>query len=72
MKKKLSGFTAGGFARPVICKGDKWKDKRGCLVTVENYRFNRVTFYRDGYESPCVQSDLRFLTEFQPVGEVKP
>ncbi|HED1397798.1 TPA: DUF4222 domain-containing protein, partial [Citrobacter freundii] len=26
----------------------------------------------DGYESPCVQSDLRFLTEFQPVGEVKP
>ncbi|EEQ2702203.1 DUF4222 domain-containing protein [Escherichia coli] len=72
MKNKNSGFTASGHARPVIRKGDKWKDKRGCLVTVENYRFNRVTFYRDGYESPCVQSDLRFLTEFQPVGEVKP
>lgn len=72
MKKKLFSFTAEGFARPVICKGDKWKDKRGCLVTVESYRFNRVTFYRDGYTSPCVQSDLRFLKEFQPVDEVKP
>lgn len=72
MKKKLFSFTAEGFHRPVISKGDKWKDKRGCLVTVENYRFNRVTFYRDGYSSPCMQSDLRFLTEFQPVDEVKP
>ncbi|EOJ8425103.1 DUF4222 domain-containing protein [Escherichia coli] len=72
MKKKLTGSPASGFARPVIRKGDKWKDKRGCLVTVESYRFNRVTFYRDGYASPCVQSDLRFLIEFQPVDEVKP
>lgn len=72
MKKKLFSFTAEGFARPVISKGDKWKDKRGCLVTVESYRFNRVTFYRDGYSSPCMQSDLRFLKEFQPADEVKP
>lgn len=72
MKKKLFSFTAEGFPRPVISKGDKWKDKRGCLVTVENYRFNRVTFYRDGYSSPCMQSDLRFLKEFQPADEVKP
>jgi len=72
MKKKLTGFGASGLSHPVICKGDKWKDKRGCLVTVESYRFNRVTFYRDGYASPCVQSDLRFLIEFQPVDEVKP
>ena len=72
MKKKLSGFSAGGFARPVICKGDKWKDKRGCLVTVENYRFNRVTFYREGYKSPCIYHEQRFVKEFQPVREVKP
>ncbi|HED1397838.1 TPA: DUF4222 domain-containing protein, partial [Citrobacter freundii] len=26
----------------------------------------------DGYSSPCMQSDLRFLTEFQSVDEVKP
>lgn len=38
MKKKLTGFGARGFSHPVICKGDKWKDKRGCLVTVESYR----------------------------------
>lgn len=72
MKKKLTGLNAGGFAHPEIRPGDKWKDNRGCLVTVESYRFNRVTFYRDGYSSPCMQSDLRFLTEFQPVDEVKP
>ncbi|HED1397938.1 TPA: DUF4222 domain-containing protein, partial [Citrobacter freundii] len=38
MEKKLTGSLASGFARPVIRKGDKWKDKRGCLVTVESYR----------------------------------
>ncbi|HBC2889713.1 TPA: DUF4222 domain-containing protein [Citrobacter freundii] len=72
MKRKLTGSTASGFARPVIRKGDKWKDQRGALITVESYRLNRVTFYRDGYSSPCMQSDLRFLIEFQPVDEVKP
>ncbi|MFN1150318.1 DUF4222 domain-containing protein [Serratia liquefaciens] len=70
MPKNNSGFIASGLARSVIRKGDKWKDKRGCLVIIESYRFNRVTYYRDGYSSPCMQSDLRFLTEFQPVGEV--
>ncbi|ATI86716.1 DUF4222 domain-containing protein [Salmonella enterica] len=69
MTIKNPGLTAGGRAHPEIRPGDKWKDKRGCLVTVESYRFNRVTFYRDGYASPCVQSDLRFLREFKPVEE---
>lgn len=72
MEKKLTGSTASGFARTVIRKGDKWKDKRGCLVTVENYRFNRVTFIRDGYLSPCTLNESRFIKEFNPVGEVMP
>ncbi|EAT4435230.1 DUF4222 domain-containing protein [Salmonella enterica] len=69
MTIKNPGLTAGGRAHSEIRPGDKWKDKRGCLVTVESYRFNRVTFYRDGYASPCVQSDLRFLREFKRVEE---
>lgn len=67
MKKKLTGFNAGGLAHPEIRPGDKWKDNRGCLVTVESYRFNRVTFIREGYSSPCIQNDQRFIKEFQPV-----
>ncbi|WP_417642203.1 DUF4222 domain-containing protein [Enterobacter kobei] len=64
MKKKISGLIAGGFSRPEIRPGDKWKDNRGCLVTIESYRFNRVTFIRDGYSSPCIQNDERFIKEF--------
>lgn len=71
MKKKLTGLNAGGFTHPDIRPGGKWKDNRGCLVTVESYRFHRVTFIRDGYPSPCIQSDQRFIKEFQPVRENK-
>lgn len=71
MKKKLTGFNAGGLAHPEIRPGDKWKDNRGCLVTVESYRFNRVTFIREGYSSPCIQNDQRFIKEFQPVSTEK-
>lgn len=45
MKKKLTGLNAGGFAHPEIRPGDKWKDNRGCLVTVESYRFNKSDVY---------------------------
>lgn len=71
MKNKLTGLTAGGFAHPEIRPGDKWKDNRGCLVTVEIYRFNRVTFIREGYSSPCIQNDQRFIKEFQQVSTDK-
>ncbi|HHT8227055.1 TPA: DUF4222 domain-containing protein [Citrobacter braakii] len=64
MKKKLTGLNAGGFAHPEIRPGDKWKDNRGCLVTVESYRFNRVTFIRDGYSGECILPVTRFEKEF--------
>lgn len=64
MKINKSGFNAGGFAHPEIRPGDKWKDKRGCIITIESYQFNRVTFIREGYSEPCVFPAIRFEKEF--------
>ncbi|VAS78825.1 Uncharacterised protein [Klebsiella pneumoniae] len=72
MVKSNSGTAASGFAHPEILHGDKWADKSGLSIIIESYRFNRVTFYREGYESPCIQPEQRFIKEFQPVREVKP
>lgn len=71
MAKKLTGLIASSIAHPEICHGDKWKDKRGEIVIIESYRFGRVTFYREGYSSPCVQPESRFIKEFQPVEDNK-
>ncbi|WP_196015467.1 DUF4222 domain-containing protein [Klebsiella variicola] len=43
---------------------DRWKDKRGEMVTVKDIAFNRVKFFRDSYEFPCVFSLERFVKEF--------
>ncbi|WP_424712639.1 DUF4222 domain-containing protein, partial [Klebsiella pneumoniae] len=43
-----SGLTAGGRAHPEIRPGDKWKDSRGGIVIIESYRFDRVTYCREG------------------------
>ncbi|HDL4062989.1 TPA: DUF4222 domain-containing protein [Escherichia coli] len=43
---------------------DRWKDKRGEIVTVKDNAFNRVKFSRDGYEFPCVFPLERFVKEF--------
>lgn len=72
MKKKNTGLIASGLSQPEIRQGDKWRDGWGDIVTVESYRFNRVTFYREGYKSPCIYPEQRFVKEFQPVREVKP
>lgn len=68
MAKKINQALSEGRAQPEIRQGDKWRDNYGDIVTVESYRFCRVTFYRKGYEYPCVQPDTRFLKEFKPVG----
>ncbi|MGR9069707.1 DUF4222 domain-containing protein [Klebsiella quasipneumoniae] len=47
--------------------GSRYKDSRGAVVTVERVEFNRVTFYRDGYQFPCVQPVERFIKEFTEV-----
>ncbi len=41
----------------------RYKDAHGALVTVESVSHNRVTFYRDGYQSPCVQHNLKNATK---------
>ncbi|MBM6797077.1 DUF4222 domain-containing protein, partial [Escherichia coli] len=47
----------------------RYKDAHGALVTVESVSHNRVTFYRDGYQSPCVQPLARFMKEFAEVNQ---
>lgn len=43
---------------------DRWSEKNGEMITVNNIAFNRVTFVRDGYEFPCVFPLERFVKEF--------
>ncbi|MGO2145241.1 MAG: DUF4222 domain-containing protein [Serratia bockelmannii] len=71
MKKKNPGLIASGSAQPEINQGDKWNDSRGGIVIIESYRFNRVTFIREGYSSSCVQPVQCFIDEFKPAVESK-
>lgn len=43
---------------------DRWAEKSGEMITVDNVAFNRVTFIRDGYEFPCIFPLERFVKEF--------
>ena len=45
----------------------RYKDSHGASVTVERVEHNRVTFYRDGYQYPCIQPIERFMKEFAEV-----
>ncbi|EIT7545756.1 TPA: DUF4222 domain-containing protein [Citrobacter braakii] len=45
----------------------RYKDSHGAIVTVDRVEFNRVTFYRDGYQFPCAQPVERFIKEFSEV-----
>jgi len=65
MKKKLTGFDAGGHTHPEIRPGDKWKDSRGNLVIIESCRSDGVTFCREGYSSPCFCTPERLVREFE-------
>ncbi|MEB5738601.1 DUF4222 domain-containing protein [Klebsiella aerogenes] len=46
-----------------------YRDAHGQIVSVTTVAHNRVTFYREGYQFPCVQSIERFMKEYV---EVKP
>lgn len=64
MGKRNSGSSASGLAHPEILPGDKWADKSGVRVIIESCQFNRVKFYREGYQSPCIYPEMRFIKEF--------
>lgn len=64
MGKRNSGLSASGLAHPEILPGDKWADKSGVRVIIESSQFNRVKFYREGYQSPCIYPEMRFIKEF--------
>ncbi|HBR1007826.1 DUF4222 domain-containing protein [Klebsiella pneumoniae] len=70
MTIKISGLAAGGRAHPEIRPGDKWKDSRGSIVIIESYRFDRVTYCREGYSSPCFCTPERLAREFEFISSV--
>lgn len=57
MTKPTSNPTSNG----------RYQDASGAMVTVHSVQFNRVTFYREGYSSPCTQPVERFMREFTKV-----
>lgn len=67
MAKKINRIISEGKTQPKIRAGEKWRDSRGEIVTVKTTLFNRVVFYRKGYEFPCAQPEQRFIREFRPV-----
>ncbi|HFS0584193.1 TPA: DUF4222 domain-containing protein [Klebsiella pneumoniae] len=71
MKNLNSGLIAGAISQPEIMPGGRWEEKSGMAIIIESYRFNRVTFYREGYESPCIYPEQRFIKEFRPVKDNK-
>lgn len=44
-----------------------YRDAQGQTVSVVAVAHNRVTFYRDGYQFPCVQPINRFMKEYAEV-----
>ncbi|EOD8954710.1 TPA: DUF4222 domain-containing protein [Klebsiella aerogenes] len=44
-----------------------YRDAHGQIVSVTAVAHNRVTFYREGYQCPCVQSIERFMKEYVEV-----
>ena len=67
MKKKNSGFTASGPARPEIRPGDIFRDNYGGTVTIKGVAERRITYRRDGYEYDCVMPVYQFRRDFSLV-----
>ncbi|EES5101886.1 DUF4222 domain-containing protein [Escherichia coli] len=71
MKKKNSGFTVSGHARPEIRPGDIFKDNYGGTVTIKDVEERRITYRREGYEYDCVMPVYQFRRDFKLVGHRK-
>ena len=65
MTIKISGLAAGGRAHPEIRPGDKWKDSRGSIVIIESYRFDRVTYCREGTAHRVLHARKTGAREFE-------
>ncbi|GCL07252.1 DUF4222 domain-containing protein [Escherichia coli] len=70
MKKKNSGFTVSGHARPEIRPGDIFKDNYGGTVMIKGVEERRVTYRREGYEYDCVMPVYQFDRDFSLVQAV--
>lgn len=69
MAMKNNGLTAGGQTQPEIRPGDKWKDKFGVIIVIQQCAHNRVTYIREGYEHACICSPDRLRREFTRVAQ---
>lgn len=49
----------------------RYKDSHGHRITVVSVEFLSVTFYRDGYEHPCVQPLDRFDKDYKLIAGVR-
>ncbi|HFP6155158.1 DUF4222 domain-containing protein [Escherichia fergusonii] len=67
MKKKNSGFTASGPARPEIRPGDIFRDNYGGTVTIKSVAGRCVTYRREGYDYDCVMPVYQFRRDFSLV-----
>ncbi|HHE4631998.1 TPA: DUF4222 domain-containing protein [Escherichia coli] len=67
MKKKNSGFTASGSARPEIRPGDIFRDNYGGTVTIKSVAGRCVTYRREGYDYDCVMPVYQFRRDFSLV-----
>ncbi|MFA9593069.1 DUF4222 domain-containing protein [Citrobacter telavivensis] len=72
MMKNKTGLISGGKTQPEIRPGDIWKDSHGSVITVSECAHNRVIYYRDGYDSPCICSPDRLRREFVLVTKAPP
>ncbi|EPF6666621.1 TPA: DUF4222 domain-containing protein [Klebsiella pneumoniae] len=66
MVRKTNQVSPEGPFHPEILPGDKWADNSGVRVIIESCQFNRVKFYREDYQSPCIYPEQRFIKEFSP------
>lgn len=67
MKKKISGFTASGPARPEIRPGDIFRDNYGGTITIKDVEERRITYRREGYDYDCVMPVYQFRRDFSLV-----
>lgn len=67
MLKNKTGLAASGQTQPEIRPGDIWKDRAGSKIAITDYAHNRVTYIREGYESPCICSPDRLRREFSRI-----
>lgn len=72
MAHKINQARPEGITQPEIRPGDIFRDNHGSVITVTESAHNRVIYFREGYDSPCVCSPDRLMREFSLVSKAPP